>query len=579
MKELQLKKLLPGLDEGALVQNPHTPYELGTNWRQPYGDTRVDHNVVLLALHEISGKARWKVDGPEIPLEAVEAEVSKRWPGRWVGPFAEGARGPRFWDAKADNPTGCTIRSLGVQAWTGEGKFIPWGDLLGKEFVKQYQANRIGGAIDGTYFDGLSYWQKDESGVWRDLTTEAVKRHMNTLHGLSNESRKGQASEVSQALTTIDRMQRVDGAFPCLFMKEDIVRDGSQKYLNIGRATPLQPSGVKRPWGDGFPWLAQYLTDLFGEQQLNVFLAWLAHFYKHAQAGKPKKGQALFVAGPQSAGKTFLSQRVIGGLMGGFQEATNYVLGNTTFNEQLFHSPVWAVDDAVAAADPRRHSSYSQIVKKIVANPYQEYSAKFKKAVTFRWNGRLVITLNDDPTSIAMLPNIEGSILDKIVILRATAPGVSFVGADDTVAAELPYFADFLVSFVTPDWLATRPEEVTRFGHDSWHHEVLLRTAKESSMSAGLMELLDLWRTYWFRAENVSEWEGSAMDLLGEMNKMEPIAKLIPSVVPRESHHVLGRDLQKLIAQDVKWIEYGRSSTKRVYRILRPENLNTEKKK
>lgn len=568
VKELQLRKLLPGLDEGALVQNPHTPFELGTNWRQPYGDVRVPQTVVTTILHDVCSKVKWKVDGPDIPLEAVEAEVNKRWPGRWAGPFTDGARGIRFWDAKADNPTGCTIRSQGVQAWTGECKFLSWSELLGNAFVKQYRQNRVGGAIEGTYYDGQSYWRRDDSGHWRDLNTESIKRHLNVLHGLSAESKKGQASEVSEALTTIETLRRVDGAFPCLFMNEDLIRDGTNNYLNIARAKPIPHSGCRRQWGEGFPWLGAYLQGLFGEEQLNVFLSWLSHFYVNAAKGAPIKGQALFVAGPPSAGKTFLSQRVVGGLMGGFQEATDYVLGNTTFNEQLFSAPVWAVDDAVATSDSRRHAAYSQIVKKVVANPYQQYHAKFKKAVTFKFNGRLVVTLNSDPQSINMLPSIEGSILDKIVLLLASDPGVSFLGANEKCAAELPALADFLWHFSIPEWLGTHAEEVTRFGMNSWHHPDLLQTAKDSSSTSSLLEVVGMWRTYHFRGCDKPEWAGTAMELLGNMKTMDLVKELVPSVAT--SGPGLSTNLQKLINQGVPWLKYRRTKTHREYVITRP---------
>jgi hypothetical protein len=565
-KDLKLDSILPGLDE--CIENMYAVFELGTDWRQPYGDCRVPNNVVMTALHDASERVKWKANGPEIPLDAVAAEVEKRWPNRWVGPLEPGGRGVRFWDPKADNPTGCTIREHGVQAWTGEAKFIPWHELLGEDFVKQYRANRIGGAIDGTYFDGMCYWRRDQTEVWRPLNTEAAKRHLNVLHGLSSESHKGQGSEVSQALTTIDELQSVDGAFPCLFIKEEIVRDGSQKYLNIGRAEPIVGTGQKREWGDGFPWIAAYLDGLFGEDQKPVFLSWLSYFYNNAVAGKPRKGQALFVAGPVGAGKTFLSQRVIGALVGGFQEATDYVLGNTNFNEQLFHAPVWAVDDAVISADSRRVAGYSQMVKKIVANPYQQYHAKFRKAVTFKWNGRLIVTLNDDPESITMLPDIELSILDKIVILRAADPGVSFRGAEEKVANELPYFADYLLGFEIPESLCKRPNEVVRFGHDSWHHPELLRTAKQSSASASMRELLNQWRKYYFRGVDKDEWKGNASELTAAMESMDTIAPQVGRVAHNSS--AFGRALRKLIAQGTPWITYVKSNGDRVYRVARP---------
>src|SRR5690606_19246377 len=98
------------------------------------------------------------------------------------------------------------------------------------------------------------------------------KRHLNVLHGLSNESKKGQPSEVAEALTTIDRQHRVDGAFPCLYLRDDVVYDGSAKYLNIARARVVEGTKAPRQWGEGFPWLASYLDGLFKDKQLPVFL-------------------------------------------------------------------------------------------------------------------------------------------------------------------------------------------------------------------------------------------------------------------------------------------------------------------
>lgn len=571
-RELGLRRLLPGLDEGALA-NPHTPYELGTHWRQPYGDTRLAHSATMLALHDASAKAKWKSDGPEVPLEAIAAEVARRWPGRWLGPLAEGARGIRFWDPAADNPTGCTIRAGGVQAWSGEGRFIPWAELLGEPFLRQFRADRIGAAIAGTYFDGAHYWQRDEAGLWRDLNVEAIRRHLQVVQGLAPAPRAGRPGEVAQALTAIERMQRVDGAFPCLYLREELVRDGDQLYLNVSRVKPLARAGRPRAWGDDFPWLAQYLTGLFGEEQLAVFLSWLSHFYRHAVAGQPRRGQALFIAGPKSAGKTLLNQRVIGGLMGGFQEATQFVLGQTTFNESLFYAPVWAVDDAVGSADPRMHAVYSQVVKKIVANPCLEFHPKFRKAVTFRFHGRLVVTLNDDPTSIGMLPQIDGTLLDKVVILKAAAPGVSFARAEETIAAELPRFADYVAEYQVPYWLQLNPDEAVRFGHDAWHHPDLLATAKESSTAANLLEVLDAWRVHYFRAHDQRrEWSGTVFDLYVELSANEMINKVLHRIV--SSRNALGRDLQNMVRHGTDWLSFGRSNGKRVYTIHRPARLD-----
>jgi hypothetical protein len=177
-----------------------------------------------------------------------------------------------------------------------------------------------------------------------------------------------------------------------------------------------------------------------------------------------------------------------------------------------------------------------------------------------------------------MLPQVEGSILDKIVILRAAAPGVSFAGAEEAVAAELPCLADHLATRVLPDWLQTRPDEVTRFGHDSWHHPELLQTAKDSSQSAGLYELLEIWRTYYFRGTDAPHWTGNASELLIEFAKTEGVASLVAKTAP--SRIVLGRDLAKLVKQGHDWLQ-SRPRTERGsgYIILRPDPAKKDARK
>lgn len=570
-KQLKVRDLLPGLDEGAF-DNPHTPFELGTNWRQPWGDTRVSSTVLMAALHSASAKAKFTTTGPEIPVEAVEAEVHRRWPGRWTGAFVPGAQGVRFWDANADCPTGAWIRDHGVQAFTGESKFMPWGEILGQDFVKAYVTNRIGGAIDGIYYDGREYWQLDERGRWSGFSGQQIARRMNVQFGLSTESRRGAASEVASAMTSIESCKKVDGAFPCLFSEKDVVEDGNRTYLNISRAKCIRAGDTVRQWGEGFPWLAAYIDGLFDQQQKEVFLSWLAHFYNNARTHTPRKGHALFVAGPVSAGKTFLSQRVVGGLVGGFSDASAYLLGKTDFNEELFYDAIWGVDDAVAGSDPKRHAHYSQMVKKFVANPHQTFHPKFKKAVTFRYQGRLIVTLNLDEESVSMLPSLDHSILDKLIILKAANPGTSFKGAEETVRDELPAFAEFIARWQTPVWLTTREHECNRFGHDAFAHPELLATAADNSSSVGMRELLEKWRVLHFRGVKADTWTGTVTELQSELQDTESLAKLADRVAYSRNH--FGQQLKALQRQGTDWISDKRNNSGlRAYTIRRPAGV------
>lgn len=573
-RSLKLTELLPGLDEGALT-NPHTPYELGRDWRQPYGDVRLSPVLISHALHEACNKMRWPSKGLDIPFDAIAEEVERRWPGRWAGPMEEGARGLRFWDPRADNPTGCTLRAAGVQAWSGEARFIPWSELLGADFVRKYEESRIGGAIEGIHFDGHHYWLHGAEGAWKHCNTEAVKRHLASAHGLSALSKQGRPSEITAALATIERFRRVDGAFPCLYDRRTLVQEHTHTYLNISRVQPLAPAqgmeGADQPdrtaWGEGFPWLAEYFTGLLDAEQRTVLFSWMAHFYRRALRGEPRGGQALFLAGPAGAGKTFFSQAVLGGLMGGFEDASDLLLGRSQFTEALFYAPVWAIDDGVASAHQGKHDEYSQMVKKIVANMYQTFHAKFHKAVSLRFNGRLVVTLNDDAQALAMLPKLEASLLDKVILLRVQPPSVSFVGVADRLKAELPALAAWLQHYEIPAQLRTRSYEVDRFGLDAWHHPDLVQHLQEASDAHSAREYVLLWRAEHFRQHpGVVEWHGNVTELL--------VALLRHPAMARNSGWLtrtrLCRDLHQLMRSGASWLHFRRTADQRIYTILRP---------
>lgn len=567
-RTLGVKNALPGLDEVAW-NNPHTPYELGTNWRQPWGDVRLPSSLVMTAIYDASEKAKWASGDVDIPLDVIAAEVERRWPNRWPGPFVEGARGPRFWADGADNPTGCTVRAAGIQAWTGEAAFLPWSQVLGSEFVAQYRQNRIGGAIGGIYYDGQDYWERDSSAVWQAFSGQQMSRRLATEHGLSNDARRGAVAETARALSVIENVHRVDGAFPCLYIKDEVVQDQHSKYLNISRVSVAQGTGQVRAWGEGFSWTANYLSNLFDREQLEVLLSWLGHAYQNAAIGKPRKGHALFVAGDASAGKTFLSQFLIGGLLGGHQEASSYVIGSTSFNEQLFFHPLWTVDDATVGTDSKRHALYSSVVKKIVANPYQEFHPKFKKAVTHKFNGRLMVTLNRDATSITMLPQIEGSIRDKLIILLANKASTNFAGCEEHVLRERPAFADFIGRWQTPAWLMTRQDEVNRFGFDAWLHPEMLEIASDASPSASLRETVESWRVQYFRQSDQDTWFGTASELVTSIQTADMLRGQLPKVADLRNY--VKQQLNHLCEQRIPWLQAHRTKHKRGYLINRPK--------
>jgi len=566
-KETKAAKFLGGLDEPAFI-DPARYFELGTDWLELDKAARISSKALAQFVFEASSKVDWRDRGVIIPMEAIAAEVERRWPGRWTGPFAVGAMGIRWWDSSATHDSGAWIRESGVQAFSGEGRFLPWAEILGAEFVSRFERERVGGAVDGMYFDGKAYWVKDGEGTWCDNNSENTQRYL-VGRGLRKEGRRGEVSEVERAMTHLAFNARVAGAFPFLYRNEDIVRIGHQKFLNTLKLSPVQPDATVRSWGDGFPWIAKYLGEIFAtDNQLEIFLSWLGHFYRSALEFKVRKGQAIFVSGDANVGKTFLSQRVIGGLMGGVGEAQRYLLGEEQYNSSLFEKPVWTIDDAVAGADPKSHGRYSQIIKKTVANFTLVYRRMFSDPLTLPWEGRIVVTLNDDPESILMLPNIDTSMLDKVMFFKASKTTVSFGGAEAKVAAEMPAFASFLAAHKIPEHL--RGDE--RYGVKPYHNAELRQRANDNSKGVEFLQLLHLWRTSYFLSqdEKVTEWVGNSTALITEMAECESLKGLRQAFA---NSITVGKNLNVVVRKNVGWVSvHGRHNELGTqFRIKRPQ--------
>ena len=220
-KQLKVADCLPGLD--PVYTSPYSVYELGRDWDQPAGDVKVPTTLAYALLSDVSKKA--KFDGPEIPMDAVEAECRRRWGDRVPETFEKGARCVRFWDKDSDNPTGALIHESGVQAFTGEGRFRDWADLLGAEFTRGFIQQRVGGAIEDIYYDSKKFWVRDSREHWSPIARDDIRNKLHIDHGLSPIAKKGEPSQVNVAMNSIVTHKKVDGVFPFLYSPTEQVED------------------------------------------------------------------------------------------------------------------------------------------------------------------------------------------------------------------------------------------------------------------------------------------------------------------------------------------------------------------
>jgi hypothetical protein len=120
-----------------------------------------------------------------------------------------------------------------------------------------------------------------------------------------------------------------------------------------------------------------------------------------------------------------------------------------------------------------------------------------------------MVTGNLDADSLRIIPDLDTSILDKLLLFKA-APRVSHFPEkhvlEATVRQELPHFAAYLVALNPPEHVI---DADPRYGVSRYHHPFLKDAAGESNDSSTVREIIQK-----FLADHPRDFEGTAVELL-----------------------------------------------------------------
>jgi hypothetical protein len=363
----------------------------------------------------------------------------------------------------------------------------------------------------GLYYDSgkLTYYGKNNRGGWVAIQAHDAKRWI-AQAGFKTRAREHQTiSEADAILVAIQKINDVDYAGSLAGHKMGIYEIEGARILVKDSPVFVEP----RP-GDWPLWKGIILRMLGPEQQTYLF-GWLKTAVRSLCTGSLRHGQAMVLVGPKACGKSLLQNELFTPLLGGRStKSYRYMSGKTPFNAELLGSEHLMVEDEAASTDIRARRNFASEIKQVTGDKVTSCHPKFRTAISLTPFWRLSITLNDEPENLLILPPLEESLSDKLIILKAdfrpmpmpTVTDVDRVTFARSLRAELPHFVDFLLHLEIPRHLQSE-----RYGMTHYQHPDILEALSTLAPETKLLDLID---TVLFNsAKSPQKWKGKAAQL------------------------------------------------------------------
>lgn len=486
-------------------------------------------NVRKLGPHQLgnSDKMTWgelcKLPEPERGTKLLEAASCAGYDGEAVfHAFAEGLI--ELWK-KFNEPA---VQRIGYSG----GK---WEDLQNQK-TSQYKSVSLGLLYEPAR---KQYLQVSGEDRWIPVNDVQAKRFLQLEKKLSAQADEGEISEVAKALHEAVTHANIEHSGPVAGYPVGVywIEDGGRLLVTSGPKL-IEPKEGK------WTLIERLLTEQLGEEQLGYFLCWLKTAVESLYFRKFTPGQALTFGGPAACGKTFVQENIITPLLGGRDSKPyQFMAGKTDFNADLFYGEHQIISDETAHKDIAARQSFGTSIKDITSNPRQRFHAKHRTAFMLSPFWRLTISVNDEPENLMILPPLEPSILDKLMLFKVEMP--SCLPQRDSeremflkqIESELPCLLNDLFRIKIPAHMQSG-----RFGVSHYHNPELVQAINQLSPEAQLLGLID---RCLFVSPLKSEWEGSASQLYVELAKPDsPVRQEATKLL--YSDQSCGRYLQRL---------------------------------
>lgn len=400
------------------------------------------------------------------------------------------------------------------------------------------------------------------SGGWVRLNETSIRRHL-IQAGISRYSGDSPLSQLDYAINLIQIDNSVIYAGSLAGHKAGLYHFSGNRILVTDSPRIIEP----KP-GD-WPTLRKLIEGMLDEESVDqtpYLYGWLKVAYASLRTGRQRPGQALVLAGVAGCGKSLL-QNIITEILGGRSaKPYQYMTGATTFNADLFTAEHQMVEDEAASSEARIRRKFGGEIKGITVNETNRLHAKGKNGLILQPLWRLSVTVNDEPEHLMVLPLLDASLKDKIMLLRANMQPFATSDVEGrsafrrALSAELPTFLYWLEKWQIPEALVS-----PRFGVTHYHHPELVKAIDQLSPEAKLWSLIES-----TVLKDDSSWTGTAQELENQLTGDR-------SPVMHEARRLLswgnacGVYLGRLESAMPGAVTKDRSPTRRDWTLRRPE--------
>jgi hypothetical protein len=352
------------------------------------------------------------------------------------------------------------------------------------------------------------FWLRTTDGEFARMSEMALRRHLKLARFGIN---KDGGRDIDRLINECQMTRRVAYAGPLAGHRVGAF-DGEG-----GRVLVTKPPTLITPAAGDWRLLQQIidgmLIDDAGDQRPYLF-GWYKFGLECLYSGHNYPGQMMVIAGEADSGKTLL-QDITTALFGGrtgkpYQSMTD----RTQFNSDLFGAEHLRIDDEAASTDLRARRHFGAILKQITASNTQRWHGKNKDALMLSPFWRLMTSLNDEDENLMVLPPLDESLQDKIILLRARRHPMPMPADSPAqkiefwrcLQREFPAFIYFLLNWTVPKALRSK-----RYGITHYHHPALLQALQDMAPEMRLWSLIN--DPEHFFSDDVRSWSGTSTEL------------------------------------------------------------------